>query len=104
MLKIKKTIVSEIDEGEIQELHKLEKSGDITHAEFITMVTDKLLSSTESKIDVTGTIKDNVKNAWDVVTDKDNFGKVLSIGTISALLFLCGDYHRTMTKIRKKHN
>ena len=98
MLKIKKTIVSEIDGAEFDEFMSLKDSmtEEEQNQKFLEM------SKMKYKIDVAGTIKDNVKKAWDVVTDEDNFYKVTAIGFIGAMLFICGDNHRTNVKIRKK--
>lgn len=66
-MRIKKKFVTTIDRDKILELQKLEKSGDITHDEKIEMGVELLWHELKCKIDIIGTIKENIKHISDVI-------------------------------------
>lgn len=96
MLKIKKTIVSKIDVAEYE--NYLASKDSMTSEEQDQKFRE--LSNPKFRIDILGTIKENVKDVKDYICDGDNFDKILAVGFIGAILFVCGDSHRTNVKIR----
>ena len=100
MLKIKKTIVSKIDVAEYE--NYLASRDSMTSEEQDQKFRE--LSNPKFRIDILGTIKENIKDVTDFIIDPDDYYKLIGAGFVGCMLFMCGDYHKTMKKIRKHYD
>ena len=70
-MKIKRTMISKIDMDKFKEIVSLEESGHISHDEATELFIES--KKYECRIDIMGTIKENIKHISDVIKSYGNW-------------------------------